>query len=97
MAHAYNIIIDHGVGSPGHGRDVVDGLNYTETFFIYMIITIVQLPSTAAYETQLLMHKSTVNIDIIFARKFQQKSDSSYKNDVMDQGNYRNGTVKKDD
>ena len=27
MAHAYNTIIDHGVGEPGHGIKVVDGLN----------------------------------------------------------------------
>ena len=27
LAHAYNIITDCGVGSPGHGIEVVDGLN----------------------------------------------------------------------
>ena len=27
MVHRYNIIIDRGVGAPGHGREVVDGLN----------------------------------------------------------------------
>ena len=30
LAHRYNIIIDHGVGVPGHVREVVDGLNATE-------------------------------------------------------------------
>ena len=29
LAHAYNVIIDHSVGSPGYGREVVDGLNMT--------------------------------------------------------------------
>ena len=29
LAHAYNIIIDRGVGAPVNGRDVVDGLNAT--------------------------------------------------------------------
>ena len=29
LAHAYKIIIDRGVGSPGNGRKVVDGLNAT--------------------------------------------------------------------
>ena len=27
LAHKYNFITYCGVGSPGHGRDVVDGLN----------------------------------------------------------------------
>ena len=31
LAHAYNIIIDCGVGSPGHGIEVVDGLNVMKT------------------------------------------------------------------
>ena len=29
LEHAHNIIIDCGSGSPGHGREVVDGLNAT--------------------------------------------------------------------
>ena len=27
LAHAYNSIIDRGVGAPGYGRYVIDGLN----------------------------------------------------------------------
>ena len=30
LAHAYNVIIDNGVGVTGHGREVVDGLNDTK-------------------------------------------------------------------
>ena len=30
LAHTYNIRIYYGGGSPGHGREVVDGLNATE-------------------------------------------------------------------
>ena len=30
LEHAYNIIINHGVKDPGHGREVVDGLNALE-------------------------------------------------------------------
>ena len=32
LAHAYNIIIDRGVGAPGHIREVVDGFNATKLF-----------------------------------------------------------------
>ena len=34
LAHTYNIIIDCGVGSIGHGREIVDGLNDTDKWFI---------------------------------------------------------------
>ena len=30
LAHAYNIIVVRGVGAPGQGREVVDGLKSTE-------------------------------------------------------------------
>ena len=30
FSHEYNIVIYCGVGSPGHGKDVVDGLDATE-------------------------------------------------------------------
>ena len=30
FAHTYNIIIDHVVGAPGHGREVAGGFNATE-------------------------------------------------------------------
>ena len=32
LEHAYNIIIDNGIGSKGHGRNVVDGLNAAGNF-----------------------------------------------------------------
>ena len=28
MSQTYSIIIDRGIGPPGHGKEVVDGLNY---------------------------------------------------------------------
>ena len=33
LAYEYKIIIDRGVGAPGHGREVVDGLNATKKAF----------------------------------------------------------------
>ena len=34
LAYTYKIIIDCGVGSPVHGREVVDGLNAIEIIFL---------------------------------------------------------------
>ena len=41
LVHAYNITIDHDVGAPGHGREVVNVLNATEKWFLSVIITTV--------------------------------------------------------
>ena len=51
LTHVYNIIIDHGVGSPGHVREVVDGLNANEKHCISMLMTTAQLPCSATYES----------------------------------------------
>ena len=34
LSHAYNIVIDSGVGAPGHGKDIVDGLNAADKRFL---------------------------------------------------------------
>ena len=51
LAHAYNIIIDHDVGSPVHDREFFDSLNANDKSFISMIMIYVQLPGAAAYES----------------------------------------------
>ena len=68
LAHAYNIIIDSGVGSPVHVREVFDGLNINCKWFLLILITTLQLPSTSSYNSHTAMHTSTVNTDIILAR-----------------------------
>eukprot|EP00957_Ditylum_brightwellii_P148177 11282311-Ditylum_brightwellii.AAC.1 len=30
----FNIVIDRAVGAPGHGQDIVDGLNATDKLFL---------------------------------------------------------------
>ena len=67
LAHAYNIIIYHGAGSPGHIREVFYDLNYTNKWFLSMLMTTLKLPSAANDDTQMVMHTSTVNTEIILA------------------------------
>ena len=47
LAHAYNIIINCGVGEPGHGIEVVDRLSFTYKIFLSILLTNVQLPGAA--------------------------------------------------
>ena len=64
LAHACNIIIDRDVGTPGHLREVVGGLNANNKSFPSMLIKTVQLPGAAAYDSHMVIHTSTTNIDI---------------------------------
>ena len=34
LSHTYSIVIDFGVGTPGHGKDVVHGCNVTNKKFL---------------------------------------------------------------
>ena len=44
MLLCYSVIIDFGISAPGHGKDVVDGLNAIDKCYIDQSIYNVQLP-----------------------------------------------------
>ena len=68
LAHAYNIIIDCGVGAPGHVREVVYGLNDNYKRLISMLMKTVQMTRAASYDSHMVIHTSTETIDISLAR-----------------------------
>ena len=47
LSHKYNITIGRGVVTPGHGKDIVYGLNATDKIFLTMLMTTVQIPGAA--------------------------------------------------
>ena len=44
MSQCYAVIIDQGISAPGHGKEVVDGLNTIGKCYIYQLMSNVQLP-----------------------------------------------------
>ena len=42
MSQCYSIIIYRGISAPGHGKEVVDGINATDKRYIYQLIPTVQ-------------------------------------------------------
>ena len=68
LAHSYNIIIDHHFAAPRHGREVFDGFNDTYKDFLTVIMTKLQMPSVEAYNTQMVVHTSTMDTDNSCAR-----------------------------
>ena len=71
-AHEYNIIIDCGVGAPGHVRLVEDFLNATYKMFPSLLMINVQLTSVAGHDTQMAMKTFIVNKDINILMEFQK-------------------------
>ena len=44
--HCYLIIIYQGIIAPGHGKEVVDGINAITKRYIYQLMSNVQLPGS---------------------------------------------------
>ena len=68
LSQAYDKIIDHGLSSPAHGRDMVDNLNTTNKCFIFQFMTIVQLFGYKGYNIQISMHYVTHKYYVSSAR-----------------------------
>ena len=50
LSKYFYVIIDHGISEPGHGIEVVDGLNATATSFLFQLITTVKFMGAKGYE-----------------------------------------------
>ena len=56
MSQCYSIIIDRGISVPGHGKEVVDGLNDVDKRYIYQLMSKVQLPGSVIFDSQIKMN-----------------------------------------
>ena len=43
-SQTYSIMIDRGISAPGHGKEVIDGLNVVDKRYIYQLMSKFQLP-----------------------------------------------------
>ena len=59
MLQCYSIIIDRGISEPGHGKEVVDGLNAVDKRYVYQLIPTVQLPVSIIFDSQIQIHTGT--------------------------------------
>ena len=64
MSHCYSVIIDRGISTPGHGKEVVDELNAIDKRYIYQLISNVQLPGLNGFDSQMQMHTGNQNNDV---------------------------------
>ena len=67
MSQCYSIIIDQGISAPGHGKEVVDGINAVDKRYIYQLMSTVQLPGSKRFDSQIKMHTGTQKDDVSLA------------------------------
>ena len=68
MSQCYSFIIDRGKSAPGHGKEIVDGLNAIDKYYIYKLMYNVQLPGSKIFYSQMQIHTSTQNNDVSLAK-----------------------------
>ena len=59
LSQCHSIIFDWGIIAPGHGKEVVDGPNVTNTWFMYHLMSNVQLPGSKKSGKKMLMNSCT--------------------------------------
>ena len=59
VSQCYSIIIDRGISAPGHGKEVVDGLNSVGMRYIYQLMSTIQLPVSIRFDSNIKTHTGT--------------------------------------
>ena len=59
MSQTYSIMIHRGISAPGHGKEVIDGLNAVYKRYIYQLMSKVQLPGLFRYDSEIKIHTGT--------------------------------------
>ena len=59
MEQCYYINIDLGISAPGHGKEVVDGINAVDKRYIYQFMSNIKLPGSVIFDSQIKIHTGT--------------------------------------
>ena len=88
MSQCYSIIIERGLSAPGHGKEVVDGLNAVGKCYIYQLMSKVKLPGSVRFDSHIKMHTGTEDKDVSLAKYFKDNLEEEHcQNGSIDQGN----------
>ena len=60
ISQNYSLIIDRVISAPGHGKEVVDGLNDFDKRYIYQLMSKVQLPGSIRFDSQIKTNTGTL-------------------------------------
>ena len=63
MSQCYSIIIYLGISAPGHGKEVLDGINSVGKRYMYQLMSTIKLPGSNIFDSQIQMHTGTQKYD----------------------------------
>ena len=78
MSQCYSIIIDQSISAPGHGKEVVYGLNAVDKRYIYQLISNVQLPVSVRFDLQINMHIGTKTEGVSLSKEFKDNLEKEH-------------------
>ena len=79
----HSIIIYQGISEPSHGKEVVDGINASENYFIYQLMYNGQLPGSKQFDSQILMYSCTPKNEVSLAKEFQKHLSKDHRKYVV--------------
>ena len=68
MSQYYSVIIYRGISAPGHGKEVLYGLNAVDKLYIYQLMSNIRLPVTNIFNSQIQIHTVNQNNDVSLAK-----------------------------
>ena len=68
MSQCYSVIIDQGISTPGHGKEVVYWLNAVDKLYIHQLMSNVQLPVSKIFDSQMQIHTGKQNDGVSLAK-----------------------------
>ena len=71
LSQCYSNIIYQGISAPGHGKEMVGGINVIYKHCIYQLMPNIQLLESKIFDSQILMHSFTEKNDVNLAKKFK--------------------------
>ena len=68
MSQCYSIMIYRGISAPGHGNEVLYGINAVDKRYTCQFMSTVQLPGSNIFDSQIQMHNGTQKYDVSLAK-----------------------------
>ena len=95
MSYCYSVIIDLGISSPVHGKEVVDVINDIDNHYIYQLMYNVKLPGSKWFYSQMQIQNITQNNDVSLDKELQQHLSKEHRNNsFIDQEKYKKEPLK---
>ena len=87
MSQTCSIVTDYGISAPGHGKEVVDGINGVDKRYINKLMSKVQLTGSVRFDSQIKMHTGNENKDVSLSHEFKNHLEEEHlQNCAIDQG-----------